>query len=130
MLVMCGHNGRIRILMNQSNANKNSVSTQIEAVSNFQIDTNFSYCHNCSFSQNIKNAKFCQQCGIELLVCPISKMKFSINQEFVQCKNCKWIFHKPHMDKWMVKSNFCPICKGPPNQMIVGVTSVNPIFKE
>lgn len=125
---MCGSNRRTRILMKQNYSRNNVIDNQFEFESNFQVDTNFNFCHNCNYSQNIKQAKFCQKCGVELLVCPISKMKFSINQEFVQCKNCKWVFHKTHMDKWMVKSNSCPICKNPPSQMIAGVISANSVI--
>lgn len=127
---MCGPNRRTRVLISQDYQGNeyqeiSPVNYQIEKDFRYVVDTNYTFCHKCNFAQNTKNADFCQQCGNELQVCPISKMKFSSNQEFVQCMNCNWIFHKSHMDNWMVKKRSCPICNGAPEDMIVGHVGIN-----
>lgn len=122
---MCGTNRRTRLISNQDYRtdeyqNRTQLRYQTEKNVKFVVDANYTFCHNCNFSQNIKDAKFCQQCGNEIQTCPISKMKFSLNQEFVQCTNCKWMFHRQHLDNWMIKKRSCPICNGAPEDMTVG----------
>ena len=118
---MCGSNRRTRVRLSQEYP-RNNFQNQTET--KIQVDTDHIYCHNCSFSQNTKGSTFCHQCGHELKVCPISKMKFSLTQEIVQCTNCNWIFHKPHMDSWMLKKQSCPVCKTSPYQMILGKVGI------
>jgi uncharacterized paraquat-inducible protein A len=117
---VCGTNRRTRLIIDQEYTRNNFGDNQNQLESKIQANTNNIYCHNCSFSQNIQGATFCNQCGFELKICPISKMKFSINQETVQCMNCNWIFHKMHMDSWMLKKQSCPVCRASPDQMILG----------
>lgn len=121
---MCGTNRRKRIFDQEYDRNNFRDNYQIRSEPRIQVDTDHIYCYNCGFSQNIKGSTFCNQCGFELKICPISKMKFSIDQETVQCTNCNWIFHKAHMDSWMLNKQSCPVCKTSPDLMILGKVGI------
>ena len=86
------------------------------------------YCYNCGFTKNTDDSTYCIQCGTELLVCPISKMKFNYDDEVVQCTNCKFVFHKHHLDNWMTTKQSCPVCKKPAKQMTVGIMGKDEIL--
>ncbi len=129
---MCGSSRRRRVIINQpvyQQVNETQYVSPRYDQNRIKVDSNFTFCLNCNFAKNIKEAKFCQQCGKELQTCPISKMNFSQGQEYVQCTNCKWVFHKTHIDNWMKTNQTCPICDAPPKLMNVGLVGSNPVQK-
>ncbi len=78
------------------------------------------YCFSCNFTSNPEGAKYCQNCGDKLYICPISQMSFKVGDEFSQCPKCKTVFHKHHLDISLASNSNCPYCQNPLAGVYVG----------
>lgn len=70
----------------------------------------FVNCPNCDF-EVVKDSLTCLNCDNEMPKCMICKDLLRKDQDFEECQNCKYHFHKDHIDKWIQILPKCPICK-------------------
>ena len=87
------------------------------------------YCLNCGQTFNSDKIKFCNNCGSEIQICPISRNKFRTGDNFAQCPSCQTVFHYHHLTDWLNNDNSCPNCREKINSILKGTIGVNYIYK-
>jgi Zn finger protein HypA/HybF involved in hydrogenase expression len=86
------------------------------------------FCFKCGFNNKHKLTdvnQFCDYCGSEFFVCPISKAKFSLGDQFGQCLNCDSLFHLHHLESWFEANQYCPMCKSVLHEIRTGEVGFN-----
>ncbi|MCE7737331.1 MAG: hypothetical protein GPJ54_20750 [Candidatus Heimdallarchaeota archaeon] len=79
-------------------------------IKNLVMRKKFVNCPNCDF-EIVKDSINCLNCNESLPKCMICKDLLRKDQEFEECHNCEYHFHKNHIDKWIQILPKCPICK-------------------
>ncbi len=92
------------------------------------LDEGQLYCFNCGQTFNSDNIKFCNNCGVEIQVCPISRNKFRIGERFAQCPNCQTVYHYHHLIDWLNNNDRCPNCRNKINSIHKGIVGMNYIY--
>lgn len=87
------------------------------------------YCLNCGQTFNSDNIKYCDNCGLEIKVCPISRNKFRTGDSFAQCPKCQTVFHYHHLTDWLNSDNRCPYCRKNLNFIHKGIVGINSIYR-
>ncbi len=87
------------------------------------------YCLNCGQTFNSDNIKFCNKCGYEIQVCPVSRNKFRPGDNFAQCPLCYTMFHYHHLKDWLNNDARCPICRQKLDSIHTGTIGINFIYK-
>jgi predicted amidophosphoribosyltransferase len=91
------------------------------------INEGFFYCFNCGQTFNFNEVNYCDHCGFEIQVCPISRNKFKIGDDFAQCPKCSTIFHYHHLINWLQNNNRCPNCQEQLDSILRGKIGRNQI---
>ncbi len=82
-------------------------------------------CLNCGQTFNSDNIKYCSNCGLEIQVCPISRIKFRAGDSFAQCPTCHTVFHYHHLTDWLNNDDRCPVCRKDVNSILKGIVGIN-----
>lgn len=83
------------------------------------------YCFNCDKTFNTENIKFCNNCGGELLINPISRNNLRTGNRFAQCPRCNTLFHYHHLTNWLENDDRCPNCRESSDSIVNGTVGVN-----
>jgi len=81
--------------------------TKIVSSSEKEIETIL--CYYCR-AEIPKNVELCPNCNKKIPICPICDMVVQAGEKTAQCPYCKAVFHKEHLDTWLMVRFACPIC--------------------
>lgn len=81
--------------------------TKIIAPSGKEIETIL--CYYCR-AEIPKSGEICPNCNNKIPICPICDMVVQAGEKTTQCPYCKTVFHKEHLDTWLMVRFGCPTC--------------------
>lgn len=67
-------------------------------------------CYYCGAEMSV-SAKTCPSCGNKIPICPICDVLIQAGERTAQCPHCKTLFHKEHLDTWLIVRSICPVCR-------------------
>ncbi|MHA1581141.1 MAG: RING finger domain-containing protein [Candidatus Baldrarchaeia archaeon] len=67
-------------------------------------------CYYCGAEISV-SAKTCPSCGNKIPICPICDGLIQAGEKTSQCPFCKTLFHKEHLDTWLMVRSICPVCR-------------------
>jgi len=67
-------------------------------------------CYYCGAEIPV-NVKICPNCGKKIPICPICDVLIQAGEKTSQCPHCKTLFHKEHLDTWLMVRSTCPVCR-------------------
>lgn len=92
------------------------------------INEGLLYCLNCGQTFDSDNIKFCNKCGYEFQICPVSRNKFRTGDNFAQCPICNTVFHYHHLTDWLYNDDRCPNCRETIDSIHTGIIGINYIY--
>ncbi len=81
--------------------------TRVIAPSEKEIETIL--CYYCR-AEIPKNIELCPNCNNKIPICPICDIVVQAGEKTSQCPHCKTVFHKEHLDTWLMVRFACPTC--------------------
>jgi len=66
-------------------------------------------CYYCGTEIPI-NMEVCPNCGNKIPLCSICDVMIQAGEKTSQCPHCKTLFHKEHLDTWLMVRSTCPVC--------------------
>jgi len=66
-------------------------------------------CYYCGTKIPI-NMEVCPNCGNKIPLCSICDVVIRAGEKTSQCPHCKTLFHKEHLDTWLMVRSTCPVC--------------------
>ncbi|MHA1722355.1 MAG: RING finger domain-containing protein [Candidatus Baldrarchaeia archaeon] len=66
-------------------------------------------CYYCGTEIPI-NMEVCPNCGNKIPLCAICDVVIQAGEKTSQCPHCKTLFHKEHLDTWLMVRSTCPVC--------------------
>jgi len=67
-------------------------------------------CYYCGAEIPV-SARTCPNCGNKIPICPICDGLIQAGEKTSQCPYCKTLFHKEHLDTWLMVRSVCPVCR-------------------
>ncbi|MHA2097353.1 MAG: RING finger domain-containing protein [Candidatus Kariarchaeaceae archaeon] len=124
---MCGSRSH-RTSRGHENFSMLPVSTRFSENVTPYINEGLQYCLNCGQTFNSDNVKFCNKCGSEIQICPVSRNIFRTGDNFAQCPLCGTVFHYHHLTDWLRNNNRCPNCREKLDSIHRGIIGINYLY--
>ena len=74
------------------------------------VEEETTLCYYCGAEMPV-SAKTCPNCGNKIPICPICDVLIQAGERTSQCPHCRTLFHKEHLDTWLMVRSICPVCR-------------------